>query len=246
MSHGIDVCRCGAVVRQCRCIGPHTKRVACETCDVCRKKPAPTLPPPKAMTTPAPALSALVRGLVEALRDGARHLQWWVDICGGDWRKSAIESAAKLDAMRAALAAFEKRPRLRDVSELRELVDVWVHSGSGEGDDILALLDAVEAALGLGAGPREPAKACKRCSECADAEHHWIDNDECNGPGDPTHACKHCDAVGDECETCGGEGGRYSEDGHYLGGCPACKSHGVIVRGAGPRTGGEPGEETSE
>ena len=71
---------------------------------------------------------------------------------------------------------------------------------------------------------------CRRCSECAGQLHHWLDNDECYGPRDATHACKHCDALGDECETCGGEGGRTREDGESLGLCPHCKGYGVIER----------------
>lgn len=34
--HGIDTCRCGAVLRQCRCIGPHIPRVVQETCPKCK------------------------------------------------------------------------------------------------------------------------------------------------------------------------------------------------------------------
>lgn len=33
--HGIDVCACGAVVRQCRCPGPHERRVVQKTCPLC-------------------------------------------------------------------------------------------------------------------------------------------------------------------------------------------------------------------
>lgn len=75
---------------------------------------------------------------------------------------------------------------------------------------------------------------CRRCSECIGAEHHWIDNEDIDDADDPTHACKHCDAVGDECETCDGEGGRTSEDGYALGLCPRCHGHGVSVRLALP------------
>lgn len=34
--HVQDVCRCGAVIISCRCIGPHEKRVVCESCASCR------------------------------------------------------------------------------------------------------------------------------------------------------------------------------------------------------------------
>lgn len=34
--HTVDTCRCGAVLRQCRCIGPHTPRVVQDTCPKCK------------------------------------------------------------------------------------------------------------------------------------------------------------------------------------------------------------------
>lgn len=35
--HGIDACACGAVISQCRCIGPHgPPRVVCQTCKACQ------------------------------------------------------------------------------------------------------------------------------------------------------------------------------------------------------------------
>lgn len=70
-----------------------------------------------------------------------------------------------------------------------------------------------------------------------------MDNEDFDEPDDPTHACKHCDAVGDECEVCGGEGGRTSEDGYNLGLCPRCHGYGVTRRlgpiGSGATTGAE-------
>lgn len=69
---------------------------------------------------------------------------------------------------------------------------------------------------------------CRRCSDCPDADHHWIDNSECYGPEDPQFCCKHCDALGDECETCDGEGGRYVETAERTVLCPPCKGYGVI------------------
>jgi len=73
---------------------------------------------------------------------------------------------------------------------------------------------------------------CRRCYECQGSEHHWMDNYDAEGPKDATHACKHCDALGDECETCLGEGGRTREDGEDMGLCPVCKGYGVIAREA--------------
>lgn len=34
--HGIDVCACGEVIVQCRCMGPHIPRVVQQTCSKCR------------------------------------------------------------------------------------------------------------------------------------------------------------------------------------------------------------------
>lgn len=39
MGHGIDVCVCGAVVRQCRCLGPHERRVVQMSCAKCIDAP---------------------------------------------------------------------------------------------------------------------------------------------------------------------------------------------------------------
>ena len=52
---------------------------------------------------------------------------------------------------------------------------------------------------------------CRRCSECADSSHHWIDTWTDAGND---YACKHCPAegrmcdrcLGDGCDHCGGEG----------------------------------------
>lgn len=35
-THGIDVCLCGNVIAQCRCPGPHERRVVRQLCDACR------------------------------------------------------------------------------------------------------------------------------------------------------------------------------------------------------------------
>lgn len=39
--HGIDICRCGAVIAQCRCPGPHVPRVVVEHCKSCTPQPRP-------------------------------------------------------------------------------------------------------------------------------------------------------------------------------------------------------------
>jgi hypothetical protein len=84
--------------------------------------------------------------------------------------------------------------------------------------------------------------ACRRCSECVGAEHHWIDNpgfgndeddDDPEMPGNPdyTHTCKHCPALGSECSECDGDGVIgvpvfEADDTEET--CPKCDGHGVI------------------
>lgn len=66
-------------------------------------------------------------------------------------------------------------------------------------------------------------RTCRQCSEC-DGNHHWLDNSECYGPDDPSHVCKHCDALGDECDGCGGSGEDFE-----TALCAECGGYGVIV-----------------
>jgi hypothetical protein len=83
---------------------------------------------------------------------------------------------------------------------------------------------------GLGVIWRGLPTGCRKCSECPDDGHHWIDNFDASDKVDATHECKHCDMLGDECETCDGEGGRTSDDGYDLGICQSCKGYGAIAR----------------
>ena len=70
---------------------------------------------------------------------------------------------------------------------------------------------------------------CRRCSECRNNSHHWIDNTD--DPGDdiservPTHICKHCDQQGYECPACGGDG---IDTETLTGLCGFCCGEGVI------------------
>lgn len=71
---------------------------------------------------------------------------------------------------------------------------------------------------------------CRRCNECAESAHHWLDNgdfenskDNANKPTGNSHVCKHCDAVGDECEDCDGIG----DSGGIV--CKQCNGEGVVV-----------------
>lgn len=77
-----------------------------------------------------------------------------------------------------------------------------------------------------------PAKnQCRRCSECRDSEHHWMENpgfaddEELPARRLATHCCKHCDALAMECQSCDGEG--YADfDEEEL--CPECRGAGCI------------------
>jgi hypothetical protein len=84
--------------------------------------------------------------------------------------------------------------------------------------------------------------ACRRCSECQEAEHHWIENpdfgygEEIDGFAPPehpdySHACKHCEALGGQCPECDGDGTvgvpRFESDDTEET-CARCKGVGVI------------------
>lgn len=86
---------------------------------------------------------------------------------------------------------------------------------------------------------------CRRCVDCADSSHHWMENDdwdefEDREPTDeemenhPSFACKHCDAVGEYCPRCDGSGeAQWIEGGFHsilrVAECPDCRGEGVIL-----------------
>lgn len=43
---------------------------------------------------------------------------------------------------------------------------------------------------------------CRRCSECRNSDHHWLDNMDWETESDPNYRCKHCPAVGVDCSQC--------------------------------------------
>ena len=51
-------------------------------------------------------------------------------------------------------------------------------------------------------------KKCRRCSECPNSEHHWMENTSFGDPldGIGEYICKHCSIQGTECVKCGGQG----------------------------------------
>lgn len=77
---------------------------------------------------------------------------------------------------------------------------------------------------------------CRRCTECRNSSHHWIDNPEfgvCEEGEHPGHqfCCKHCPMLGDECPVCYGDGqGEPKDDGPYpqYHDCLECSGDGVI------------------
>lgn len=84
---------------------------------------------------------------------------------------------------------------------------------------------------------------CRRCSECPDSEHHWLDNGDF-GNGDAQGAyigaqyvCKHCPALGVECLEChggdllGGEDSEHRRIDRWRSECRMCRGHGVILCG---------------
>ena len=67
-------------------------------------------------------------------------------------------------------------------------------------------------------------KTCRRCSECADSEHHWIE--DYDDVTDTEYGCKHCQIRGVECGQCWGEGIKPGTDDEN---CAKCSGHGVVV-----------------
>jgi hypothetical protein len=76
---------------------------------------------------------------------------------------------------------------------------------------------------------------CRRCSECADRDHHWLDNgdfgsdpEDAEDPTGNLYVCKHCDAVGDDCAACEGSGELMDEEACNITECPACAGVGIV------------------
>lgn len=65
---------------------------------------------------------------------------------------------------------------------------------------------------------------CRRCSECPDGPHHWIDD----GYTLTGWTCKHCEAIGVQCYHCAGEGMVPENYGPGELTCPSCHGEGVV------------------
>ena len=66
--------------------------------------------------------------------------------------------------------------------------------------------------------------ACRRCSVCDGATHHWmVDTDE-QDPPRWDYACKHCPVIGNSCTTCDGDDEADPD-------CVACHGEGAVVCG---------------
>ena len=154
-------------------------------------------------------------------------------------RASAIAaSEPEATLLREAAAEIERVTRERD--EIFEKACHYRSLCNGPPIDAKSIenRNAVRRAAGLDAerptGDRLMSE-CRRCSECLGNSHHWLDNpDGGNDPAesehDPerTHICKHCDAVGDECDECGGSG-RGECVGRDYENCCVCDGEGVVV-----------------
>jgi hypothetical protein len=64
-------------------------------------------------------------------------------------------------------------------------------------------------------GEATEAAQCRRCSECPDYSHHWLEDPGSHHAWD--FVCKHCPAKGSECPDCHGSG------------CDPCNGEGVIL-----------------
>lgn len=78
---------------------------------------------------------------------------------------------------------------------------------------------------------------CRRCSECPNSRHHWMDCCEEIETAEGTvifdRICKHCELLGTDCEACGGDGcmdtGGVTPQGQFINDhCPACDGYGVV------------------
>ncbi len=107
--HGIDVCRCGAVLAQCRCPGPHKPRVVAETCRACL--PAAPPDPLAAMDAAAAEVLADMEAAQAADADGlALALA----------RLTAERDAARAEVVRLAPAVEALREETIRLAEERD------------------------------------------------------------------------------------------------------------------------------
>lgn len=74
-------------------------------------------------------------------------------------------------------------------------------------------------------------KICRRCDQCPNSTHHWIDYVGEIDIDSTSHSCKHCDAVGIECPACDGEGivTLFRDGQDYENECRLCDGEGVLL-----------------
>ena len=70
--------------------------------------------------------------------------------------------------------------------------------------------------------------ACRKCAECRELDHHWVDNSDFGDEDEENNACdmicKHCEALGDACDNCSGTGDDWGEP------CAECDGNGVCLK----------------
>jgi len=66
--HGKEICACGSVIQQCRCMQGHgTPRIVCQTCAKCQPSPA---------LAPDPGFGRYSLPIVEQILDEGGRLRW--------------------------------------------------------------------------------------------------------------------------------------------------------------------------
>lgn len=103
--HERQICRCGAIIMQCRCVAPKMDRVVCEACPNCQR--ATTAAPVSTASATPPVEPPTFKSTLRALYD----------------RRSSLFTAARLEALTAEGAAEVASIEAQiDVLELAEAI----------------------------------------------------------------------------------------------------------------------------
>jgi hypothetical protein len=116
IGHGKEICACGAVIRQCRCIQGHgAPRIVCQTCPQCLAATAAAIvafePPDEAEKELAKLSSTYIASEEVYLRAKARYdetLKLWEDATL-DLRAARVARDAALDIHQLALIRARER-----------------------------------------------------------------------------------------------------------------------------------------